>query len=191
MDLIDLRRPGLYEAVITDVGEDTAHPRSRSTATTCSGWSGARWTTSARSAATTTRRTICASPPPRACRRSISASTAARSAPVVRATDDRADGGDDARQLHPEPPAVRPVLRRNPFMQRGQAAGGDGARRSQAGRRRTTRCSRWSRWFRLDHAAPRSRGATCATRMTEAIFLTTYGSPWLAGAGRASARRRR
>ena len=105
MEMIDLLPPGLYEAVITEVDEDTDASATSSTASTCSGWRRARWTTSARSAATAPR-TTSASPPPRASPRSTTASTARSPQPVVRAMTTEQIGRGDAADAS-QPPALR------------------------------------------------------------------------------------
>ena len=183
IDLIDVLPPGLYEAVITEVDATTVNPELDRRRSSCSAARRARSTTSARWAPTTTP-TSAGSPRRRALSEINLGLYRTFAQPAVRAMATRAVGRDAARDPSAAACASRPSSDRNPWHGVGQAAGrvacaliaspvspdnpllADGEGRAPPGSR-----PGWET-YRLR-----------ATRMTEAMFLATYGSPAAAGHG--------
>ena len=130
MDMIDLAPPGLYEAVITDVGEDTANPElihgrylfrleRRSLADISA-------------LGNNDPRTSFVLRPPRASPRPIWRFIVPRSRRLVR-TMTTEQTAETMRKLHPDPPALQPVLGRESGDAAGQIAGGDDPSKPPAG----------------------------------------------------------
>ena len=174
MEMIDVMPPGLYEAVITEVDENTVHP-DLVRANTCSGWSRARWTISARWEATTLR-TTCASPRSHACRRSTTAYTRPSSRRLC-AWRHR-PGGRSVAGSASQPAALRHVLRPESFDAAGEGAGGVCPRGASARECRQSIAGDGAGGLLLDHHAAANYGEL-RDAMTEAVFLNTYGAPLL------------
>ena len=178
MEMIDVLPPGLYEAVITEVDEDTANPNLvdgkylfRLESAHAGRHPGAR---------RQRRRGRCALRHRRArLARSTSGSTGRCWQPAVRGSCDRTGGRGDARDAS-EPPALRVLLRSESDDAAGEGAGRVGPRRRASRSVADNPLLAMERATPLvDHDLPGNAAADSATRMTEAVFLNTYGSPLL------------
>ena len=178
MDMIDLMPPGLYEAVITEVDEDTANPELIHGKLSVPAWSRARSTTSARSATTTPRTTG-------ASRRSARVSEINHGLYRTLVAARRAGDGDAAesaemlRQMHPNRLRFALFSDQNPLMAPVKAL----AETVRADRQPVAPDNPLlaleqvaSTWISTTgwRAIAQARDA-----MTEAMFLGTYGSPLL------------
>ena len=176
MDLIDLAPPGLYEAVITDVGEDTANPELID----------GRYLFRLERRSLADIRALGNNDPEDQLRFATAARVSEANlalyrttlAPLVRAMTTE-QTAETMRALHPARLKFSLFSDENPAMQPVEDAGRNDPRQPQAGARRTTRCWRWSRWRRSGSPARLDAVGAARDTMQEQMFLTTYGSPWL------------
>ena len=178
MEMIDALPPGLYEAVITEVDENTANrnlvegkylfrleartlDHIRALGTNDAAEDDTRFATVARVSEI-----------------NLGLYESTFWLPCIRMsmTEPMAEA---SRAMHPNRLRFAMFSDQNPFMAPVKATGRSRCVRRGSPSVPTIRCWPWSRQLHRGSRPACKAVASCATSMTEAVFLNTYGSPWL------------